>query len=74
MTGFMPKHAQRDRASKKRGRADLEPDDDIRDPEMMYSVKRYKATDASMPMGMGSEYMEEDVGSMPLDTRFSEIG
>ncbi|KIK63587.1 hypothetical protein GYMLUDRAFT_259312 [Collybiopsis luxurians FD-317 M1] len=63
MAGFMPKHAHRDRdrASKKRGRADLEPDDDIRDPEMMYSVKRYKATDAPVPIGMDSEYMEEDI-------------
>ncbi|KAF5391857.1 hypothetical protein D9757_001815 [Collybiopsis confluens] len=70
---FMPKiahshrhHQDRDRSnSNKRSRADLGSDDDLRDPEGMYAgqVKRYKsAADAkSTQMGMGFEYMEDDM-------------
>ncbi|KAF9068666.1 hypothetical protein BDP27DRAFT_773663 [Rhodocollybia butyracea] len=71
LPGLLPKHVQRDRASKKRSRADLDAEDHTPDAEMMYGnhmdsgpAKRYKGN-ASMQMSMESEYMEDDIERLP---------
>ncbi|KAE9406721.1 hypothetical protein BT96DRAFT_933916 [Gymnopus androsaceus JB14] len=75
--GIIPKHTHRDRASKKRGRTDLEAEDDLRDSDIMYGnridpgpAKRYKtsalAIEPDYMEGRKEErFIDEDIESHP---------
>lgn len=71
IAGLMPKHTHRDHASKKRGRAELEADDDLHESDLMYNnridpvpAKRYKTNtlESNYTEGRKNEvFIDEDV-------------